>query len=324
MRPASSGLLRLHDVAPKPESFRTEVLRGLRRRHKHLPCKYLYDERGSWLFEQICELDEYYLTRTEIGIMQRWGQEMASLLARGCLLLEYGSGSSIKTRILLDHLQDPVAYVPIDISRTQLMHAAGAMAAAYPHLEVLPVCADYTQHFAVPAGCKEADRTVVYFPGSTIGNFEPREAKDFLSRVRAVCGPGGGLLIGVDLKKDPRLLHLAYNDAAGVTACFNLNLLARINRELQADFVIDRFAHYACYNARRGRMEMHLISLIRQRVHIAGETFEFREGESILTESSYKYAIHEFDHLARECGYRLTRTWVDERHLFSVQYLTVQ
>ncbi|HEX2970897.1 MAG TPA: L-histidine N(alpha)-methyltransferase, partial [Tepidisphaeraceae bacterium] len=293
-------------------------------RQKRLPCKFLYDERGSWLFERICDLEEYYPTRTELGIMRRWGGEMAALLGRRCILLEYGSGSSVKTRILLDHLEQPEAYVPIDISRQQLMAAASAMTAAYPNLQVLPVCADYTQDFSVPIPRGPATRTIVYFPGSTIGNFEPSEARDFLRRIRQVCGPRGALLIGVDLKKDPRLLHAAYNDPAGVTTAFNLNLLARINRELAADFALHRFSHYAYYNPRRGRIEMHLLSLGTQTVHVAGERFEFADGESIFTESSYKYSPREFEQLASESGYRLQRIWVDARQLFSVQYLTAQ
>lgn len=211
--------------------------------------------------------------------------------------------------------------MPIDISQEPLLHAARAMAATYPHVEVLPVWGDYTAELALPAGRTGAARTVVYFPGSTIGNFESAEARRFLHGVRAVCGRQGGLLVGVDLKKDPRLLHAAYNDAAGVTAAFNGNLLARINRELDGDLHLDKFAHYAFYNAREVRVEMHLASLEQQVARVGASAFRFGRGESIFTESSYKYTPVEFARLARESGYRVRRVWTDERQWFSVQYL---
>lgn len=312
---------RLHDFSPARDDFRSQVLRGLGQSRKHLPCKFFYDRRGSELFDRICELPEYYLTRTELGILQEKVAEMADAAGERCLLVEYGSGSSLKTRLLLERLRDPAAYVPLDISREHLLDAAARLAALFPRLRIAPVCADYTQPFELPA-CDGAARTVVYFPGSTIGNFDPHEARAFLRAAAERCGAGGGLLIGVDLKKDPAHLHAAYNDAAGVTAAFNLNLLARINRELDADFDLDCFAHYAFYNPRLGRVEMHLLSRADQTVHVANRRFLFREGETIFTESSYKYTLDEFAALARSSGWSVRQTWTDDRRAFSVQYLT--
>jgi dimethylhistidine N-methyltransferase len=315
--------LRLADFEPKLGSFREEVLCGLRKRQKELPSKFFYDERGSELFEQISTLDEYYLTRTELGIMRDHARAMAEVLGQQVLLIEYGSGSSTKTRLLLDHLLQPAAYVPIDISKEHLIQAAMALAAAYPALEVLPVCADYTTDFPLPAPTIPAARRVVYYPGSTIGNFDREPALRFLRHIAQVCGPGGGLLIGVDLSKDPVKLHHAYNDWEGITAAFNLNLLARINRELGADFPLDRFRHYAFYNPREGRVEMHLVSLDNQTAHVGDAAFSFEIGESIWTESSYKYRLAEFADLAGAAGFAVEQVWMDPQGLFSVQYLTV-
>ena len=321
MKPFIDGRIRLQAPRPHVDGFRAEVLHGLRQPQKQLPCKFFYDERGSALFEQICDLEEYYLTRTELAILRRFAGEMAATLGPGCRVVEYGSGSSIKTRILLDHLDNVAAYVPIDISREPLLHAARAMAAAYPGIEILPVCGDYTADLRLPDGRTESARTMIYFPGSTIGNFEPDDAQRFLRRMREVCGRGGGLLIGVDLKKDPRVLHAAYNDAAGVTAAFNSNILARVNRELDGDLRLDQFAHYAFYNAREGRVEMHLVSLERQAARVGTVPFHFCRGESIFTESSYKYTLEEFARLAMASGYSVERVWTDDRQWFSVQCL---
>jgi L-histidine Nalpha-methyltransferase len=237
------------------------------------------------------------------------------------MLVEYGSGSSLKTRILLENLCDVAAYVPIDISRSHLLGAARSLAKKFA-IEILPVCADYTADFELPSPESSIDSTVVYFPGSTIGNFEPEAAKHFLRTARLRCGTGSGMLIGVDLKKDPQRLHAAYNDAKGVTAQFNLNLLARINREAGGDFDLSSFAHYAFYNPVAGRIEMHLQSLREQIASIGEEPFAFREGETIFTESSYKYTLDEFAVLARESGYRVEHVWTDPQRFFSVQYLT--
>jgi len=313
---------RLHDFAPGRDDFRAHVVQGLSQKRKQLPCKFFYDQRGSQLFDRICELPEYYLTRTELSVLHERAGEMAEALGQRCTVVEYGSGSSLKTRLLLDRLQNPAGYVPLDISREHLLEAAGRLTAAYPTLAVHPVCADYTRSFSVPE-CEGSARTVVYFPGSTIGNFEPHEARAFLRATAQRCGPGGGLLIGVDLKKDPAVLHAAYNDAAGVTADFNLNLLRRINRELDGNFAEDRFAHYAFYNPRLGRIEMHLVSAAQQTARAGGESFHFREGETVFTESSYKYTTPEFESLAAAGGWTARRTWTDPQRLFSVQYLTV-
>jgi dimethylhistidine N-methyltransferase len=323
MQSAEMYHLRLCDFGPKLGSFREEVLEGLRKPQKELPSKFFYDELGSQLFDQICSLDEYYLTRTELGIMRDHADAMADFLGTQCLLVEYGSGSSTKTRFLLNHLQQPAAYMPIDISKEHLVGAAISLAEAYPDLEVLPVCADYTTEFTLPLPTRPAARTVVYYPGSTIGNFDREPAQRFLHHIAQVCGPRGGLLIGVDLRKDPVKLHHAYNDWEGVTAAFNLNLLARINRELSADFDLDLFRHYAFYNPREGRVEMHLVSLADQTVHVGDDEFGFAIGESIWTESSYKYSLHAFAEMAEAAGFCLEHVWMDSRQLFSVQYLTV-
>jgi len=302
--------------------FYTEVLFGLRQTPKSLPCKFFYDERGSRLFDQICDLPEYYPTRTEMGIMQAHVAEMTARFGPDCRLVEYGSGSSLKTRILLDHAPHLAAYVPVDISREHLRRSAQALRAAYPALEILDVCADYTQEFSLPSCRRSVQSTVVYFPGSTIGNFPPSEATDFLARIAALCGKNGGLLIGVDLKKDRQTLEAAYNDAQGVTAAFNLNLLARINRELDGNFALDQWEHRAFYNAVEGRIEMHLVSSRDQPVRIGNAAICFDRGETIHTESSYKYSLDGFAALAESAGWQVKNVWTDPKRLFSVQYLT--
>lgn len=296
------------------------MLQGLQDARKELPSKYFYDDTGSQLFEQICELDEYYLTRTELGIMQAHIQEMVSLLGSHCLLIEYGSGTSTKTRILLDALQDPAGYVPIDIAKEQLLRSATALASAYPALEVLPVCADFTSDFLLPSPTLPVSRNIAYFPGSSIGNFEREPANRFLQQIAKTCA-GGGLLIGADLKKDFNILHRAYNDAQGVTARFNLHLLERINQELGANFQLHQFGHYAFFNPGQSRIEMHLVSLTNQVVRIGEVEIAFKLGESIWTESSYKYTLEEFARLARATGFRVERVWTDPHQFFSVQYL---
>lgn len=316
--------IELHDFAPEQETFRHDVIQGLGAPSKSIPCKYFYDERGSLLFDQICDLDEYYPTRTELAIMRESGEEMAACVGSDCLLIEYGSGSSTKTRILLDHLREPAAYVPIDISREHLARSAADLARTYTGLQVLPVCADYTRDFTLPTGNRPASHKAVYFPGSTIGNFSTAEARSFLARIAGVCGLGGGLLIGVDLKKDQEILERAYNDRKGVTAAFNLNLLERINRELGADFAIDHYRHQAVYDRQSGRIEMYIVSLREQVVHLGDQEFSFAEGDRILTECSYKYGLDEFAQLAASVGLKVERIWTDDERLFSVQYLTVR
>ncbi len=301
--------------------FRADVLRGLKAPKKELPCKYFYDEIGSALFEQITELEEYYPTRTELGIMEQHASEMAGLLGPRCLLIEYGSGSSLKTRRILDRLRDPAGYVPIDVSGEHLRRSARALEEEYPDIEMLPLCGDFTRPLSLPACRKPAARRVVYFPGSTLGNFTPAEAVDLLRQTAVLCGRNGGLLLGVDLRKDPRVMEAAYNDRRGVTAAFNLNILVRINRELGADFELDQFAHRAWYDAANGRIEMHLISRRDQVVRVGDVSFFFSVGESIHTENSHKYSLSVLTDLAGAGGFTVERVWTDERQYFSVAYL---
>ncbi len=312
-----------YDFKPGRESFLAEVLIGLRKPQKELPYRYFYDERGSHLFERMCELEEYYIPRIEASIMQAHIKEMAELVGPHVLLIEYGSGNCKKVRFLLDHLHNPVVYIPIDISREQLLHVSKELASEYPKLEVYPVCADYLSSFDLPALKRPNERVVVYFPGSTIGNLDPILAKHFLEHVASVCGTAGALLIGVDLKKDPAVLHSAYNDKEGLTAAFNLNLLQRINRELDCNFQLEWFQHYAFYNPRESRVEMHLVSQRDQEVHLNRETIPIAKGESIWTESSYKYNLDEFEQMAAAAGFRVEGVWVDERQWFSVHYWVV-
>ncbi|HEY3645568.1 MAG TPA: L-histidine N(alpha)-methyltransferase [Gammaproteobacteria bacterium] len=312
----------LRDYQPRRDEMREEVLAGLRGRQKTLPCKYFYDERGSQLFDAICELPEYYVTRTELGIMEMHVAEMAAALGEQLILVEPGSGTSLKTRLLLEHLRDPVAYVPVDIAREHLLHAADQLNRLYPKLEVLPVCADFNQRFDVPAPARAAARTAVYFPGSTLGNFAPAEARQLLSHMRHLAGRDGALLIGIDLRKDVTVLEQAYDDATGVTAEFNLNLLSRINQELDGDFDLRRFSHRAVYNTAEGCIEMHLVSTKDQKVRVAGESFTFRAGEHILSERSHKYTLEGFAALAARTGFKIEQQWTDDRRYFCVAYLT--
>ena len=311
--------VRFYDQHPALASLREAVLEGLAARPKTIPPKFFYDERGSRLFDAITELPEYYPTRTEIGLLERHAGEIAALTGPRCLLVELGSGSSRKVRILLEGLE-PRAYVPLDISREHLRHSATTLAAEHPGLQVHAVCTDYSTLRQLPfnaAGCPK----LLFFPGSSIGNMDPDEARAFLRRMGGLAGPDGSLLIGVDLKKDPALLHAAYNDGQGVTAAFNRNLLVRINRELDAGFDLDAFRHRAFYNDEAGRVEMHLVSSTAQQVAVDGAQFAFAEGETIHTENSYKYAVDEFRSLAREAGLSPVHHWVDNRNLFSLHFL---
>jgi dimethylhistidine N-methyltransferase len=321
--PAAAEALPLLDLAPPAADLRRDALAGLSQRPRTLPCKYFYDDHGSWLFDQICTLPEYYPTRTELAISRQYAAEMATACGPHTLLVELGSGSSTKTRVLLDHLREPAAYVPVDIARDFLRESAGALARAYPRLPVLPVCADFTRPFTVPAArLPPARRTVVYFPGSTIGNFTAPEATELLRNIADLIGAGGGLLIGVDLRKDPAVLERAYNDARGVTAAFNLNLLTRINRELGADFDLAAFHHRAIYDQDAGRIEMQLLSAREQTVHIDEHSFSFAAGEVLRTEYSHKYSLESFAGLATAAGLTVRQVWTDRDALFSVQYLS--
>ncbi len=303
------------------DSLLGEVLRGLGAPVKRLPSKLFYDEAGSRLFEEICGLDEYYPTRTELGILRAHAGAIAERLGPRCRLVEFGSGSSTKTHVLLDAMRAPAAYVPIDISPSALAGAAEALARRHPGLAVAPVCADFTRPFGLGSAPLGALRTAVFFPGSTIGNFTPGEARALLGRMAGLAGPGGAVLVGIDLKKEPAVLHAAYNDRRGVTAAFNRNALARLNREFGANFPVAGFAHYAFYNPAEGRIEMHLVSDARRRVELAGRSFDFAEGETLVTEYSHKYSVAGFRHLAAAAGLGLREAWVDARRYFAVLYL---
>jgi dimethylhistidine N-methyltransferase len=314
-----SSALHFYDYHPRVADFKAEVLSGLSRASKQLSPKFFYDRKGSALFDAITELPEYYPTRTEIGILQEQGETIAELLGQDCLLLELGSGSSKKIRVLLDALK-PAVYMPVDISREHLLGSAEALAADYPALEIHAVCADYTTDFDLPC-CPDPINRVAFFPGSSIGNFEPSRALELLRRVAHHLEGGGRMLIGVDLKKDAELLHAAYNDSQQLTAAFNLNMLHRINRELEAGFDVQAFAHHAFYNEPQGRVEMHLVSKAAQTVTVAGHVFEFALGESIHTENSYKYSVEEFLALAEKAGFLSKKVWTDDDQLFSVHCL---
>lgn len=321
MNGRAHALPRLLDLHPPHDDLGADVHRGLSQSPRSLPCKYFYDEYGSKLFDRICELDEYYPTRTEISILRENLGEIVRAVGPRVLLVEFGSGSSLKTDLLLDRLDDPVGYVPIDISRAHLMDSATRLARRYPELEILPVCADFTEPIPLPEPRREAKRRVVFFPGSTIGNFGREEAERVLATMVEDCHSGDLLLIGVDLRKDPEVLRRAYNDGEGVTAAFNLNLLRRINRELGADFDLEGFEHEAVWHEEQGRMEMHLRSLREQTVTVDGRSYDFARGETIFTESSHKYAVEEFQQLASKVGYDPVRVWTDPRRWFSVQLL---
>ncbi len=297
-----------------------EIVTGLSRPQKMLSPKFFYDQEGSQLFDQICELPEYYPTRTELAIMQNSVEEIAELVGPHASLIEFGSGSSLKTRILLKHLKQLAAYVPVDISKDHLVEAAHTLAADFPGIEVLPVAADFTQPFPLPQPKIMPLCNLVYFPGSTIGNFTPDAGRRLLGVMHQIAATDGALLIGVDLKKDPAILEAAYNDSAGVTARFNLNVLHRLNREFGADFDPSAFRHQAVYNETYGRIEMHLVSQKAQRFSLAGKSFSMIRDETILTEYSHKYTLEEFRTLAATAGFRVDGVWTDPGHLFSVQY----
>ncbi|MDD9985939.1 MAG: L-histidine N(alpha)-methyltransferase [Spirochaetaceae bacterium] len=307
-------------ITPQLDELRAQVLDGLRQEQKWLPCRLLYDERGSELFDRITCLDDYYPTRTEQAIMAAAAAEMGRIIGPGRVLIEYGSGSSAKTCALLDHLSCPAAYVPIDVSRAQLETAVAAVRDRYPALEVCPVCADYNRPVTLPPAAARGPR-VAYFPGSTVGNFNLQEAVPFLNGIARTVGPGGCLLVGVDLPKERAVLEAAYDDRQGVTAAFNLNVLRHLNRILDADFDLAAFAHRSFYDHARGRIEMHLVSGIEQAVMVAGERFRFTAGETILTEVSYKFTLDGFALLAGVSGFDVAAVWTDPRQMFSVQLL---
>lgn len=321
IRPRPAGIT---NDASTNGNFLRDVLQGLSAAQKTLPCKYLYDQRGSQLFDQICELEEYYVTRAELEIMETHAESIANQIGPSVKLVEYGSGSSVKTRILLDSLDQPVAYVPVDISRTHLLRTANDLQTTYPNIEILPVVADFTQHFKLPRSTRPASHVALYFPGSTIGNFTPADAGRLLQGMSNMLGDQGGLLIGIDLQKERSVIEAAYDDAHGVTADFNLNLLHRINRELEGSFDVDRFEHKAIYNSDAHRVEISMVSLCDQQVQIAGSTIAFRSGEEILSEYSHKYTIDGFATFASKYGFALHHAWTDNRDYFAVLHLVLE
>ena len=312
----SAQNIQFHDLHTTRDDFLRDVLEGLTARPASIPPKYFYDQKGSKLFDQITGLPEYYPTRTEIAILRQNAADIARHVGTGNLLVEPGGGSCEKVHILLEGLK-PCAYVPMDISRDHLQLAAQELAVEFPWLEIHAACTDFTRHMQVPPTAP-AGKHVAFFPGSSIGNFRPRDAVGFLQAIAQLVGSGGYLLIGVDLKKDRTILEAAYDDAQGVTARFNLNLLEHINRELGANFNLSSWRHRALYNEQEGRIEMHLDSTCEQTVEIDGQQFEFRQGESIHTENSYKYTTEEFIELAASAGFVADKLWVDENQLFSV------
>lgn len=311
------------DQSAQRSLFLQEVLEGLTQSPKTAPCKYFYDERGSRLFDDICELPEYYPTKTELGIMRRHIDDMTDAVGPRASLIEPGAGSGLKTRLLLDHLEDPAAYVPVEISGDYLEDVARQMDEAYPEIEILPVCADFTETFEIPETERDVERQVVYFPGTTIGNFTPPERRGLLRRFARLAGRSGGVLLGFDLQKDPEIHEAAYNDSAGVTREFNMNLLRRINKELGGDFDLEQFEHRAVYNHDLHRIEMHLFSKRDQEVHLAGRRIRFEKGESIHTESSHKFTVAQIQEDAQSAGLTLERTWMDAKRYFAVGWFTV-
>ena len=295
--------------------------RGLSARPKRLPSWLFYDERGSALFDEICEQPEYYLTRCEIALMDEHAASIADALGSDVRLVEYGSGNARKTGMLLDHLQAPVAYVPVEISPEPLRQSVERLARTFPQLPLQPLCADFSKPLRLPIPPRAPRRTVVYFPGSTIGNFENREAAALLRKMRNEMGDAGGILIGVDLKKDPAMIEAAYNDRAGVTAEFTLNMLARLNREIGSNFDLSAFAHRAHYNPMAGRIETHIVSRRQQQVKVGRVNVAFRADEAIQVEYSCKYSLEDFAALAAKAGLAVRRVWTDAEQMFSVQYL---
>ena len=308
-----------HDLYKKKENMLEEVLNGLCSPVKTIHAKYFYDEKGSELFEQITEQAEYYPTRTEISILENNKEEIAEMVGPVSTLIEYGSGSSRKIKTLLTSLHSLEEYMPIDISKEFLFQSCLKLSLEFPNLQVKAVCGDYMHPLTLPLD--HSKRKVVFFPGSTIGNFEPDEVCEFLNRTCHLLDSGDGFLIGVDVKKDTAILNAAYNDQNGITKAFNLNVLNRLNQELGADFQVDQFEHFAYYNEAKGRIEMHLESTCEQHVAIGQQVISFQKGEKIHTENSYKYAVSEFQSIIQQCGFTPVKAWTDENEFFSVHYI---
>lgn len=315
----SPGSLRPKEDAAR-DDFAEAVLSGFARTPRSIPCRFFYDEVGAELFEEITKLEEYYPTRAETALLEAYRAEIARLAGTGRILVEFGSGSSRKTSLLIGALGEVPAYIPIDIAAESLKEAAAWLSEQHDGLTILPLIADFTKTRALPPVARRRQK-LGFFSGSTIGNLSHAEAKAFLANASRLLGKGSAFLIGVDLKKPVSILIPAYNDRSGVTASFNLNLLARINRELDGDFDLARFAHDAVYNEAEGRVEMHLVSLADQAVRVLGRAFTFAEGERIHTENSHKYTVPEFQRLARAAGWRPVKAWTDEDQLFSLHLL---
>jgi L-histidine N-alpha-methyltransferase len=322
-QPRAAAIEIANDEAPTISNQEEEILSGLRQINKWISPKYFYDQRGSELFDQITALPEYYPTRTELSIMGKYAAEIGKLVGPRASVIEFGAGSNVKIRLLLDCLEDCAAYVPVDISGEYLEYMAHALAVDYPDLEVLPVLADFTQPFELPNPKVMPLKNLVFFPGSTIGNFSPADALALLRVMHLEAKPGGALLIGVDLKKDRQILEAAYNDSQGITAQFNLNLLRRLNDELSGDIDLSQFSHRAIYNDSIGAIEMHLVSAVVQTITLAGETFQFEAGEHITTEYSHKFGLEDFSALANLAGFQRQRVWMDDHLLFSLQLFQV-
>jgi dimethylhistidine N-methyltransferase len=305
--------------------FLYDIIHGLSQSPKTLPCKYFYDERGSQLFEQICTTDEYYITRTELALLKQIMPELAELMGAGCDILEFGSGAGIKIQTLLRGLTEPRSYIPVDISEEILQSSAKKLEIVFPKIEVHPIVGDYTKEIVLPElfGQETPHKKMVFFPGSTISNFDESSAFTFLTKIHSLLNSGDVLFIGVDLVKPIEILHAAYNDEQGVTAEFNMNLLHRINQSFADSIDLNKFAHHAFFNEERSRIEMHLVSTEKQKIEIAGNHFSFEEGEGIHTENSYKYSVESFQNLAQKCGFQSKKAWVDEDQLFSLHYLEV-
>jgi dimethylhistidine N-methyltransferase len=312
-----------HEVSKERSALLTEVLAGLRATPKTLPPKLFYDAVGAALFEEICTLPEYYLTRSELSILRQRAGQIADAAGPDCAMIEYGSGAGLKARLILDALETPRAYVPVDISSAQLAQVAADLSQAYPEVAILPVCADYTSRFQLPVLPEATRRKLAFFPGSTIGNFHPPQAAAFLARVRHMLGSGGAMVLGVDRRKDIAALNAAYNDARGVTAEFNLNMLTRLNRDVGAEFDTRTFEHVAFFNDEASRIEMHLRSRVDQTVCVGGTAVHFAEGETVWTESSYKYDRGALEGLVAAAGFSIVNLWTDEADKFWVACLSV-
>lgn len=321
----------LLDLAPERDSILEDVLEGLSQNPKRLPSKYFYDRRGSDLFDAICELPEYYPTRTELGIMRNHSADMADIIGEEACVIEIGSGSGIKTKLLLRGLENPLAYIPIDISRDHLLDSAEILASEFSNVEITPICADFLQPLTVPEGLPECQNFVIYFPGSTLGNLTHRQADVLLEELAAVsrqCTANsesqdparGGLLLGIDLQKDVAVLEAAYNDSQNVTAEFNLNILRHINDRLDCQIPVSNFKHSAPYNATENRIEMHLVAKNSCRFQVGDEEFRIRLGESILTEYSHKYDLTELSARLDKCGWKSRKVWTDPKNYFAVIY----